>query len=102
MWQRGHYVGCVARLEAAGGDHLLSISHLDGEGVQAAPQDSVRAVVEWRQGWHVAILVHQHVGGIQEGLGKHSCRDLVGSCVKPTVHSFGATECCLHFSEKFV
>ena len=69
----------MAWLEAAGGDHLLSVSHLDEEGVQVAPQDSIGVIVEWHQGRHVAVPVHQHMGGVQERLGKCSCRDLVES-----------------------
>ena len=92
----------MAQLEVAGGDHLLSVSHQDSEGVQAALQDGIGTVVERGQWRHVAVLVHQHVGGVQEQLWKHSGRDPVGSGVKPTVHDFGSTECCLHFSKKLI
>ena len=55
MWLRGHHVGVPARLEATDRDHLLPISHQDGEGVEGPPQDGIGTVVEQRQQWHVAV-----------------------------------------------
>ena len=52
--------GGRAGLEPACGDHLLPIPHLDGEGGEGQPQDSV---VERRQRWYVAVPADQHVEG---------------------------------------
>ena len=74
-----------AWLEATSGDHLLPVSHLDGEGVEGALQDSVGVVVERHQGRHVDVPADQNMGGGQQ-LGWELCRrDLVGSSVESTV-----------------
>jgi hypothetical protein len=46
-----------AGLHAGGGDVLLPDAHLQLEVVKAALQDSVGAIVEGRQGWHVTAVV---------------------------------------------
>ena len=89
-------MGHPARLEAASGDHLLPVSHLDGEGLEEPPQDGIGAVVERRQGRHMAVSVDQHVGGSQQLGRKLGGADLGGSCVESTVNDFGTAECQLH------
>ncbi len=43
-----------AGLEAGGGDVVLLVTHLEPEVAGAALQDGVGAVVEWREGRHMA------------------------------------------------
>ena len=59
-------MGHPAQLEAAGRDHLLPISHQDGEGVEGLLQDGIGAVVERRQWRHMAVPADQHKGGSQQ------------------------------------
>ena len=92
-WLGRHHVGCPARLEAASGDHLLTVSHLDDEGVEGAPQDIVGAVVERCQGRHVVIPVDQYLGGSQQLSWELCRRDLAGSSVESTRNSLGSAEC---------
>ena len=85
-----------AGFEAASGDHLLPVTHLDGEGVGVPLQDDVGAVVERQQGRHVAVPEDKDVGGGQE-LGWQLCRrHAVGGGVKPAVNDFGSAECHFH------
>ena len=89
-------MGRPARLEAAGGDHLLPITHQDGEGAERPLQDSIGAVIEQRQWRHVAVPSDQHVGGGQQLSWQLGRRHAVGGGVKPAVNDFGLAECQLH------
>ena len=79
----------------AGRHYFLPVTHLDGEGLKAPPQEGIGAVVEGRQGWHVAIPGDQHMGGGKELL-RQLGGDLVGSSVKLTRNSLGSAECSPH------
>ena len=88
--------------EVASGDHLLPLPHLDGEGVEKTPKDGVGAVVEQRQGWHMAVPVDQNVGGGKQLGCELSRRDLGSSSVEPTVNDFGTAECQLHLLQEII
>ncbi len=61
-----------AGLEAGGGDVILSVAHLEREVavVEAALQDDVGAVVEGREGKHVAAVGDQDAFGGPQLLGQ--------------------------------
>ena len=84
----GHHVGHAVRLEAASGDHLLPIPHLDGEGMEGPLEDGIRAVVERCQQWPVAILVDQHIASSKQLGGQLSRGDPGSSCVEPAFNCF--------------
>ena len=81
-----------AWLEAAGGDHLLPVSHLDGEGVEGPLQDYVGAIIEQRQGRHAAVLADQYMGGGQQLSRKFCTVNLGGSCDESTDNDFGTAD----------
>ena len=52
MWQHWRHVRCAAQLEAAGGNHLLLGTHLDGEVLGHLVQNGIGTVVKQRQRLH--------------------------------------------------
>jgi hypothetical protein len=58
-----HGVRGCASLKAADGDHLITRPDSDSEGVGAAAQDRVGAVVERLKGWNQAVPMDPDKGG---------------------------------------
>ncbi len=53
----------------ADGDHLVLRPNSDGEGVEAAAQDRIGAVIEWLKEWNDAAPTDPDKGGGGEQLG---------------------------------
>jgi hypothetical protein len=84
-----------AGLEAAGGNRISPVSHLEPEEVAAPGQHAVGAIVEWRHWRHVAIAADQDRFRTQK-VGKQILRGLLGPChVVPCRNDFGSTYSCM-------
>jgi hypothetical protein len=80
-----------AGLEAAGVNRTCPVTNLEPEEVMATGQHEVGAVVEWRQGWHVAVTENRESLSTQEA-SRQILRGLMGPChVVPCWNDFSST-----------